>query len=127
MSENSQPQARWIPFAIGIAGSFLIMAALVWVMYHYTQPPPVGQARVLEREKALADLRAADAQTLNNYGWVDQAKGIVRLPISQAMQLTVKEYQNPAAARADLVARADRSAAPAPAPPKAQEKPNPYE
>ena len=123
---NSQPSSErtsW-PLVIGILGSFLIVAALVWAMRHYTQPPPLGEDRVAVRKKALAELRAAEAEGLNTYGWVDQAKGVVRLPIAEAMKLTLREWQNPAAARSNLIAREEKATA---APPKAPEKPNPFE
>jgi hypothetical protein len=123
---NASPPSwsQWLAYVVAAAGAFLIMAAVVWTAYDYTRPAPVGAARVEERKKALAEMRAYDAETLNHYGWADQAKGLVRLPIARAMELTVQAYQDPAAARTNLVARADRAAAP---PPKAPEKPNPYE
>jgi hypothetical protein len=111
-------------YVIGILGCFLIVAALVWAMLHYTQPPPLGEDRVAVRKKALAELRAAEAEELNTYGWVDQGKGVVRLPIAEAMKITLRDWQNPAAARSNLVARVEKATA---APPKAPEKPNPFE
>ena len=123
---NSQPAAErtTAPLVIAILGCFLIIAALVWAMHHYTQPPPLGEDRVAVRKKALAELRAAEAEGLNTYGWVDQAKGVVRLPIAEAMKMTLLEWQNPAAARSNLIARVEKATA---APPKAPEKPSPFE
>ena len=72
----------------------------------------------------LCGVQAASADALNNYGWQDQAKKLIRLPITNAMQLTIREYQDPAAARSNLIARADKAFAP---PPKVPEKPNVYE
>ena len=74
---NPQParDRTTLCYAIGILGSFLIVAALVWAMRHYTQPPPLGEDRVALRKKALAELRAAEAEELNTYGWLDQGKG----------------------------------------------------
>jgi hypothetical protein len=112
---------------VAIAGTFFIVAALVLVMRHYTQPPPVDQARVQERKKNLAEIQSAGAEALNNYGWQDQAKGVIRLPITNAMAITIREYENPAAARSNLAARADKVFAPLPPPPKVPEKPNQYE
>jgi len=109
---------------IGILGCFLIVAALVWAMRHYTQPPPLGEDRVALRKKALAELRASEAEELNSYGWLDPGKGIVRLPIADAMKLALRDWQNPAAARSNLVARVEKATA---APPKAPEKPSPFE
>ena len=111
-------------YAVAILGAFLIVAGLVWVMYHYTRPAPLGQGRAEERRKILADLQAENAKILNNYESLDPGKGIVRLPIARGMELTLQEYQNPAAARSNLVARAEIANA---APPKAPEKPNPFE
>ena len=124
MQTDPPAETNLATYFVGVLGSFLIVVALVWVMYHYTRPAPVGQARVEERKKNLAELQAANAEILNNYGWQDQAKGIVRLPITNAMELILKEYQNPAVARSNLIAIAEKAAA---APPKPPEKPNPFE
>ena len=93
-------------------------------MQHYTQPPPLGEDRVALRKKALAELRAAEASELDSYGWVDQAKGVVRLPIAEAMKLALREWQNPAAARSNLIARVEKATA---VPPPAPAKPSPFE
>lgn len=102
----------------------LIFAGLVWKMQQYTTPPPLSALRAAERAKALADLRAEEAIALNNVGWVDQAKGVVRLPITDAIKLAEQQWQNPAKARADLIARVEKATA---LPPKAPEKPSQFE
>ena len=38
----------------------------------------------------LADMREAEQRALTTYGWVDQEKGIVRIPIDEAMKLTLQ-------------------------------------
>ncbi len=124
MNSQSTPDRTTWAYVIGILGCFLIVAALVWAMRHYTQPPPLGEDRIAVRKKALAELRQAEADGLNNYGWVDQAKGVVRLPIAEAKKLVLRDWQNPAAGRSNLVARVEKATA---APPKAPEKPNPFE
>ena len=125
---NSQPANGKFEtaHAIAILGAFLIVAALVWAMHHYTQPPPPLNAnRAEERAKALAELRAAEADALDRAGWIDQSKGIVRLPIQDAMKLVEEEWgRDPATARSNLIARVEKATAP---PPKAPEKPNPFE
>jgi hypothetical protein len=87
------------------------MAWLVSYVRKYAAPPPLNQARIEERREALADVEASNAEMLKNYGWADQGKGLVRLPIERAMGLTVDEWKNPGAARAKLLALAERSAA----------------
>jgi len=51
---NSQPTGdRTAPaYVAGILGCFLIVAALVWAMRYYTQPPPLGEDRIALRKKA---------------------------------------------------------------------------
>lgn len=104
MTANPPKPSNLTAYFVGILGSFLIVAGLVWAMKIYTQPAPLNAARSGERKKNLAELRAASDSALNEYGWVDQGKGIARLKIDQAMKLTVQEYQkNPAAARSNLL------------------------
>jgi hypothetical protein len=111
-------------YFFGILGALLLMAALVAAMIRYTTPPPLGADRGAERMKNLVELNSANAQLLNAVDWQDKPKQLVRLPIAAAMELTVKEWQNPAAARAKLIERADKLAAP---PPKAPEVKSAFE
>ena len=98
-------------YSVAVIGSFLLVAGLVWAMYHYTRPEPLGEDRATLRRKTLADVRNADAEVLNNpnYVWQDQSKGIVRLPLTNAMELALRLWQDPAAARASLNARAEKA------------------
>ncbi len=123
-SEPHKERGLWA-YAIRIGGSLLIVAALAWAIHRYAQPPPLGQERAAERARALAEMRAEEAEALHTTGWLDQGKGLVRLRIEDAMQLVEREWQNPAAARSNLIAREEK-ASPAP-PPKAPEKPSPFE
>ena len=123
---NSQPASgrTGLAYVVGILGALLIVAALVLAMKRYTQPPPLGEDRIAVRKKALADLRAAEASELTSYGWVDQTKGVVRLPIAEAMKLALRDRQNPPAARSNLIARVEKATA---APPAAPAKPSAFE
>ena len=122
-AENQSPidKARTAALAIGGLGTFLLVALLVVAMRHYTRPEPVGANRVEERYKNLQEQRAVDAKALNEYDWQDKDKGIVRLPVQRAMELTLQEWQNPAAARSNLISRVEKATA---VPPP---KPNIYE
>ena len=124
MNDHPAPERTGLAYLAGILGSLLIVAALVWAMQRYTHPAPLGEDRVAQRRKALADLRAAEATELENYGWVDQAKAVVRLPITEAMKLALRDWQNPAAARSNLIARVEKATA---VPPPAPAKPSPFE
>lgn len=109
---------------VGVLGALLVVVVLVAAMKHYTKPAPLNQARIDERKKALAEIRAENQRGLNTYEVTDAGKGIVRLKIDRAMELTVEAYKNPANAQKELAARADKAFAPAP---KAPEKPNQFE
>ena len=64
------------------------------------------------------------APILNEYGWQDQDKGFVRVPIKRAMELTVKEWSNPEEGRAKMLERLDEATF-VPAPPP--EEPSAFE
>ncbi len=129
MSSNGESKSccgcpRTAAYAVGIIGTFLIMAVLVRAMQNYTKPAPLTQARAEERLKNIKELREVNASTLHGYAWRDQSKGTVRLDIDHAKEIFLKEWQNPAAARSNMISRADKFYAP---PPKAPEKPSAFE
>jgi hypothetical protein len=99
-----------VAYAIAVVGAFLIVAGLVWVMISYTRPEPLGEDRAEVRRKALTEVKNADAEVLYNSGfvWEDQGKGVVRMPITNAMELSLRLWQTPAAARSNLAARAEK-------------------
>ena len=113
-------------FAYGAAiiGAFLIVAGLVWAMKHYTTPASITAQRAAERAKNLVDLRSAEKHDMENYGWVDQPKGIVRLTVERAVELTVDGGKDLASARKDLIERVAKATY---VPPKAPEKPSAFE
>ena len=118
---NSEPVAQrpGMALLIGLAGSFLIVAALGYAIYRYTQPAPLGEDRAKVRSNALAELRASEKEALEHVAWIDQGKGLVRLPIEAAKNLVLREWQNPAAARSNLIARVEKATyVPPPPPPK---------
>ncbi len=106
-------------YCLALVGAFLIVGALVMAMRHYTWTEPPNANRAAERAAALKELRATETEALNSPAWIDPSKGLVRLPISEAIKLAEREWQNPAAARADLIAREEKATfVPPPPPPK---------
>ncbi|MDB6023385.1 MAG: hypothetical protein JWQ04_3242 [Pedosphaera sp.] len=98
-------------YMTAVLGAFVIVAGLVFVMYHFTRPEPLGEDRAEVRRKALKDLRASNEEVLHNpnYVWQDAAKGVVRMPIDRAVELSLKLWQNPASARSNLIAREEKA------------------
>jgi len=123
LAENNNGRRVW-PVALAVVVASLIFVGLVWKMQQYTKPPAPDEARKAERAKALAELRAAEADALKNPAWIDQNKGLVRLPITDALRLAERAWQNPAQARSNLIARVEKATA---LPPKPPEQPSPFE
>jgi len=109
MNSESPPERTSLAYLVAVLGAFLVVAGLVAAMRHYVKPPAAGEDRIVVRTKALADLRAEEAQALNQPAWLDQAKGLVRLPIGSAMSLAERSWQNPPAARSNLIARVEKA------------------
>lgn len=116
-----------VSFVIAAVGAFLVIAVLVGIMVRVTRPEGVNQARGEERKKALVQTRNEETQVLNSHAAQGAGPGFVRIKIDDAMKLTLKEYQNPAAARTNLTARADKAGTPPPPAAAPPAPPNPYE
>jgi hypothetical protein len=70
-----------------------VFGLLLYLTYLPDRPEgfPVGIVTPVERAARLRDLRSDESYLANRYSWVDQDKGIVRLPIERGMELTLKE------------------------------------
>jgi hypothetical protein len=110
--------------AVGFILATILFVAVTVIVKISVKVPAIDADRAVARGKALVEIRAAEETSLNNLGWADQSRGMVRLPIENAMKFAEQAWQNPAQARADLNARAEKAAAPAPVAPA---KPNPFE
>jgi len=96
----------WSVYKFGIALAFLciLSVGLLYGLYQYFVSREGGpMSRDLVNVDArrlppmprlqsapiadLKDMRAAEEQILTGYGWVDQAHGVVRIPIDRAMDL----------------------------------------
>jgi hypothetical protein len=97
-------------FGAGLAALGAVVAVVVWLLFGYltrreditsgarAYPLAAGQEERLPPEprlqtnpkQDLKDLRAAEDDTLNNYRWVDRNAGVVRIPIDEAMRLTLQ-------------------------------------
>ena len=85
----------------------VIHIALYWLLLYYNQrearretpttsaqreeePPPEPRLRVAPRADLL-EMRRAEDQVLNSYGWIDREKNIVRVPIERGMEIIAKQ------------------------------------
>lgn len=67
------------------------VAGALWVSHSGSATDREDQERSAVRTQNLADLRAADQTALTTYGWSDKAKGIIRIPVTRAMELVMPE------------------------------------
>ncbi|HEX6178281.1 MAG TPA: hypothetical protein VF057_07970, partial [Thermoanaerobaculia bacterium] len=87
-------------------------------------PRETGEGVVIEPYRNtpvtdLHDMREAEKKGLENYGWIDQEKGIVRIPIDEAKRLVVERglpLQGGAPAPSPANRTTTPSGAPAPSP-----------
>jgi hypothetical protein len=119
---TSPPTAARPPISfgawLGVILLFLFFGIFVLVLVAAT---PHGnnyeQKRAEARKKKLNDARNAAAQELNSYAWVDKGKGVARIPIDRAMQLTLRDLASKKPAPANPIATPAEAAAPAASPP----------
>jgi hypothetical protein len=108
--ETSDVNVRGIfMFTVGLTVATLFFSFLVWVLFQYlqareakrvipeyplaatqeTRMPPEPRLQTDPRGD-LQDLHGQEEVILNSYGWTDKNAGVVRIPIEEAMRLTVQ-------------------------------------
>ncbi|MGA2052492.1 MAG: hypothetical protein ABSH19_04190 [Opitutales bacterium] len=106
--------ANWALSVAGVLGSLVIVAAVLAVSYYNTRPSEgVNADAVAERTQKLAEVRAKETQLYNNYSWVDQSKGIVRIPVPEAMRLELIKLDEETKGEPAAPARLSLAASPA--------------
>ena len=113
------------PLWLALAGGFLLLLLFVIAVRLLTglaPAPDENAARAAERTKAHQELEAENAKKLQNYAWVDKAKGSLQIPIERAMELAIVELNSKKPTAAGPIATpapspaASPAASPAPAP-----------
>jgi hypothetical protein len=96
-------------FGLGLVVVAAVVSLLVFVLFRFFEVReaarvPLAYPLAISREGALppeprlqtnprqdlADLRAKEDALLTTYGWVDKSAGVVRIPIDEAMKLTLQ-------------------------------------
>jgi hypothetical protein len=77
----------------GLAGVIILAVMLVWLRSYFflVRNETIQKNYLSAPNPKIDDLHAHEQQLLNSYGWVDRQKGIVHIPIDQAMELMVRE------------------------------------
>jgi len=103
----------WFLSAAGVAGSIVIIMAVLGVAYWSSRPTQsVDQSIVAERAQNLSDVQAKQADLYNNYSWVDQKKGVVRIPVKEAMGLIAAQLDEATRSKPEVPARMTLAASP---------------
>jgi hypothetical protein len=96
-------------FGAGLAAVGLAVYLIVWLLFvyfdrrelpegptrfplavgHEMRLPPEPRLQVNPRDE-MRRLRGTQEERLNRYEWVDKSAGVVRIPIAEAMRLTVQ-------------------------------------
>src|ERR1700755_2880800 len=88
IAHSRAPLGTWLGIVLLFALFGLIVLAIIG-------PSPRGsdyeEARAKKRVENLKTLRDEADKSLTTYGWIDKNKGVARIPIERAMELTVAE------------------------------------
>jgi len=115
VAQSRAPFSTWL-------GVVLLFALFGVIVLAVIGPAPRSddyeQKRAKAREEKLKIAREEDAKAINSYGWIDKNKGVARIPVARAMELTVAELaqKKPEPAGPIATPEAQASAAPTGAP-----------
>jgi hypothetical protein len=88
IAHTRAPLSAWL----GVVLLFVLFGVIVLAIIG---PSPRRDDYEIKRAKARAEklktLREEDAKALTTYGWINKDKGVARIPIERAMELTVTE------------------------------------
>ena len=88
MNKEDGPNSKWTKTVdVRQLGNMPSSPELQNKVAEITQTFPTPRLLTDDGDQDVADLHAREDLLLNNYSWVDQSKGTVRIPIGQAMQL----------------------------------------
>lgn len=81
---------------LGVAGALagvgvIVLLLAIVVKVGLVHPTVAGVMTDQQRYDLLSKARSDDHTLLTTYGWMDQSKGVVRLPIDVAMQKLLQE------------------------------------
>lgn len=96
-------------FAVALIAVAIVVHLLIWVLFRFfdaraARPTTVEYPLAVQQENRLPpeprlqtnpredlrELRDSEEQVLTTYGWVDRNTGVVRIPIEDAMKLTIE-------------------------------------
>src|SRR5438552_8053741 len=115
IARSRAPLSTWLAVVLIFALFGVIVLAIIG-------PMPRGsdyeETRAKKRIEKLNTVREDAEKALNTYAWIDKNKGITRIPVSRAMELTIPELAQKKPAPAGPIATPPvQTSSPAPASP----------
>src|SRR5438093_13390759 len=110
IARSRAPLSTWLAVVLIFALFGVIVLAIIG-------PSPRGsdyeETRAKKRMEKLKTVREDAEKALNTYAWIDKNKGVVRIPISRAMELTMAQLAQSRPAPAGPIATPEAQASPA--------------
>ena len=90
LSERSHP---YMP-GIWLAAGFLGLASLAFLLRPAgVTPDTILEKAAMERWEKIQKLNSEQTKDATSYGWIDKDKGIARIPVEKAMDLTARKLR----------------------------------
>ena len=94
MSETQISKSNTFLTFLGCLGAFLVFVLIIFIAYLPNRPERVDAQVYATRQVKADESRAAGIQKLTNYELIDAEAGIVRIPIEDAISLTIASYNS---------------------------------
>ena len=94
MSEVKISKSNTFLTFLGCLGAFLVFVLIIFIAYLPNRPERVDAQVYATRQAKADESRAAGIQKLTNYELIDAEAGIVRIPIEDAISLTIASYNS---------------------------------
>jgi hypothetical protein len=92
MNKEDGPNSKWTQTVdVRQLGNLPSSPALQNKMAEITQSFPTPRLQMDDGNEDIAELHARENILLDNYTWIDQSKGSVRIPIDRAMQIIAQK------------------------------------
>ena len=94
MSETQISKSNTLLTFLGCLGAFLVFVLIIFIAYLPNRPERVDAQVYAARQASADESRAAGVQKLTNYEVIDAEAGTARIPIEEAISLTIASYNS---------------------------------
>ena len=103
MSDNDREPNAPLTVVAGLVGAVLlfVLVVVLQAVFYRAEQSEVERKGAGGPTDELAQVRAEQEELLDGYRWVDEAQGVVRIPIRRAMELVVAQEQRRAKAEGE--------------------------